>query len=486
MLMSTIVFGQYAINVPEGYEIVSQTEDRIEVRDLETGFITPYYVGNLYDSTITNNEFDAKENGIHEWFYFERVAELPWYVDMQVIDANHNGLSEIYATVDAMLYREVFLYPWVFEHYEYNTVGLIYDVGDQDGDSLTDIFIGNYEGEAIMESNSYDSYPDTIVWTYFRETGQYLINKFGDLDCDGFGEALFYTLDRTGYQMFENIGDNQYELKTIIRFWDYVNDCTGEPSWGDIDGDGWNEVFAGGIHGEIIMFECVEDDSFEFIWEGYALTYNAYSTEFLGDTDGDGKNEFMVGAKGPFINTIWEAVGDNSYELKFTNIQDGYFWNNSSIEPADYDGDGNVEIAICTGDYLSIIKNFGDDDWRRALHFYTNSGVSIIRHFQPDTVLNPVLLNNIRTPEWTTWIYNVKGTFIPGDVNDNGILTGSDVLYLVNVLRNGVLEISEPYWRADANGDCLVDWADVTYLVNYFKGLVEIPEPGWCYFYVEE
>ncbi len=429
---------------------------------------------------------DAKDNCVHEWFYFERVAELPWYVRMKPIDADHNGLYEIYATVDAMLYREAFLYPWEFDHFDYNTYGSIRDTGDPDGDGLTDLFLVNLEGEAIMESRSYYSYPDTIVWTYLWEVSHVKDEKFGDLDGDGLGEVLFYNQYRTGYQVFENVGDNQYEYKTLIRFWDYVNDCTGEPSWGDIDGDGLNEVFAGGIHGEIIMFECVADDSFEFIWEDYALTYNAYSTEFLGDTDGDGKNEFMVGAKGPFINTIWEAVGNNSYELKFTNIQDGYFWNNSSIEPADYDGDGNVEIAICTGDYLSIIKNFGDDDWRRALHFYTNSGVSIIRHFQPDTVLNPVLLNNIRTPEWTTWIYNVKGTFIPGDVNDNGILTGSDVLYLVYVLEDGNQLIAEPYWRADANGDCLVDWADVTYLVNYFKGSGDMPEPGWCHFYVEE
>jgi len=39
LLIPVVAFSQYAINVPEGYEIVSQTEDRIEVRDLETGFI---------------------------------------------------------------------------------------------------------------------------------------------------------------------------------------------------------------------------------------------------------------------------------------------------------------------------------------------------------------------------------------------------------------------------------------------------------------
>ncbi len=44
ILLPVISFAQYAINVPEGYEIVSQTEDRIEIRDLSTGFVTPYCI----------------------------------------------------------------------------------------------------------------------------------------------------------------------------------------------------------------------------------------------------------------------------------------------------------------------------------------------------------------------------------------------------------------------------------------------------------
>jgi hypothetical protein len=485
LMIPVLSFSQYALNVPEGYEIVSQTENRIEVKDLATGFVTPYYIGDWKDSS--NIQLDAKDNGIHEWFYFERVAELPWYYDIHSGDADHNDLGEVYGSVIPTMHRNAFLYPWVFENFDYNSNFSIKDIGDVDGDSLVELLILEaYEGVKLMESRMYNGYPDTVVWFYPWYIYFSIDAKLGDLDGDGLGEVLFYDGTRSGYQIFENIGDNQYEYKTKIRFSEYVGDYTGEPSSGDVDGDGWNEVFAGGIHGEIIMFECVADDSFEFVWQGYAQAPNAYSTEFLGDTDGDGFNEFMVGAKGGgFRNTIWEADGDNSYELKFTNIQYGDSWGDSYIEPADYDGDGSTEIAICTNDNLSIIKNFGNDDWRRSLHFYTGSSASYVRTFYPDTALNPALINNIRSPEWTTWVYNVKGTFIPADVNANGRLTGSDVLYLVNVLRHGNLEISEPYWRADANGDCEISWSDVTYLVNYFKGSGEIPEPGWCYFYVE-
>jgi hypothetical protein len=488
IFIPAIVFSQYAVNVPEGYEVISQTEDRIEAKDLSTGFVTPYYIGDWKDTS--NMKLDVQENGVHEWFYFERVAELPWYGAIVTEETNHDNLGEVYGATGPYdqrnLFRDDYIYAWEFYHYDHPIDGAPLDIGDPDNDGFVDVMMVTDTGVVLMESRTYNSYPDSIVWAYPWYIYFSIDGKLGDLDGDGMGEVLFYDGTRSGYQIFENIGDNQYEYKTKIRFSEYVGDYTGEPSWGDIDGDGWNEVFAGGIHGEIIMFECVADDSFEFVWQGYAQAPNAYSTEFLGDTDGDGFNEFMVGAKGGgFRNTIWEADGDNSYELKFTNIQYGDSWGDSYIEPADYDGDGSTEIAICTNDNLSIIKNFGNDDWRRSLHFYTGSSASYVRAFHPDTLLKSVLISNISSPEWTTWVYNVKGTFIPGDVNSNGRLTGSDVLYLVNVLRSGVLEISEPYWRADANGDCEINWADVTYLINYFKGLREKPEPGWCYFYVE-
>ncbi|MCP4582027.1 MAG: hypothetical protein GY839_10440 [candidate division Zixibacteria bacterium] len=70
--------------------------------------------------------------------------------------------------------------------------------------------------------------------------------------------------------------------------------------------------------------------------------------------------------------------------------------------------------------------------------------------------------------------------YLPGDVNMyNGawpaMVIGGDVTYLVNYFRG--LPSSQPcplggFWAsADANGDCLVIGSDVTKLVNYFRGL---------------
>jgi len=59
--------------------------------------------------------------------------------------------------------------------------------------------------------------------------------------------------------------------------------------------------------------------------------------------------------------------------------------------------------------------------------------------------------------------------FVRGDANNNGLLSGSDVVYLVAYLK-GTAPAPSPLLRADANADGVVNTSDVTYLVRYFKG----------------
>ncbi len=78
--------------------------------------------------------------------------------------------------------------------------------------------------------------------------------------------------------------------------------------------------------------------------------------------------------------------------------------------------------------------------------------------------------------------------YMPGDVNGDKSVIGADVSYLVNYFRGtgnpppdscwNELDSDWLYSAADANGDCSVIGADVTYLVNYFRGL----QTGlrWC------
>jgi len=70
-------------------------------------------------------------------------------------------------------------------------------------------------------------------------------------------------------------------------------------------------------------------------------------------------------------------------------------------------------------------------------------------------------------------------TYIIGDANGNGTANGIDVTYMVNFLKGVGAEPPNTcdcpghgfiYSAADANGSCDFNGIDVTYMVNYLKG----------------
>jgi M6 family metalloprotease-like protein len=69
--------------------------------------------------------------------------------------------------------------------------------------------------------------------------------------------------------------------------------------------------------------------------------------------------------------------------------------------------------------------------------------------------------------------------FIAGDANHDGLVRGSDVIYLVGFFK-GFNPEPTPLRAGDANGDCQVLGGDVTYLVRYFKGIGDPPIRGAC------
>jgi hypothetical protein len=77
--------------------------------------------------------------------------------------------------------------------------------------------------------------------------------------------------------------------------------------------------------------------------------------------------------------------------------------------------------------------------------------------------------------------------FVPGDVNGNGVVIGSDVTYAINYFRligppppDSCFNANSGSWlysAADANGDCQFIMSDITYLLNYFR---MGPAPTYC------
>ncbi|MCP4583191.1 MAG: S8 family serine peptidase [candidate division Zixibacteria bacterium] len=76
--------------------------------------------------------------------------------------------------------------------------------------------------------------------------------------------------------------------------------------------------------------------------------------------------------------------------------------------------------------------------------------------------------------------------YIPGDINNDGLVIGSDVTYGVRYFASGPpppdsCELGDATWlyvAGDVNGSCTFIGSDITRMVNYFRGDVEVLD--WC------
>jgi hypothetical protein len=88
---------------------------------------------------------------------------------------------------------------------------------------------------------------------------------------------------------------------------------------------------------------------------------------------------------------------------------------------------------------------------------------------------------DVRNLNQDAYSARVPAQFLPGDVNHNGEVLSSDVDFLLRFIREEEgLVPDPPIWRADANGDCAVDRADITYLVAYLRGTGQPPVDADC------
>jgi len=183
---------------------------------------------------------------------------------------------------------------------------------------------------------------------------------------------------------------------------------------------------------------------------------------------------------GGILFCIFESQSDNDYQLVYSINIRRYWASNGDIWVGDFTGEGYNEIALCTGWYISVLRAVGNDNWQEITRYGNESLDLEIFKYSVNLDYPDFLLNLVRGPVWMTRMISLGGSYYPGDVNNNGDVNGTDVIYLVSNLKTGMPPIQTPLIRADANGDCEVNLVDVSYLVDYFKGRLPASEPGWC------
>jgi len=154
--------------------------------------------------------------------------------------------------------------------------------------------------------------------------------------------------------------------------------------------------------------------------------------------------------------------------------------------PVDSTDDGQAMALDDSGNVYVTGTSRGDgtgNDYA-TIKYYPNGDVAwVTRYDGPENgvdIPNALALNDSGnvyvtggsygvTPDYATIKY-VQYPFLRGDANGDGVINSADVVYLINYLFKGG-PAPEPLEAGDVNCDGIINSADVVYLINYlFKG----------------
>ena len=197
-----------------------------------------------------------------------------------------------------------------------------------------------------------------------------------DLDADGEFELVFCTEDSVMAVHID--GSTVWEAK--------VGEMLGEDgalSVGDIDGDGFSEVYVNSyVEADGFAFSLVH----AFNHQGEELSEAGFpktlmgdassSSPLIGDIDGDGQKELVVGATGAPI-VAWEPDGSVTLGFPMLGLSADFY---SSPVLEDLDKDGDIEMMVNGDDYqfhvIDLPGSYDPEmiDWAMARHDPQNSG----------------------------------------------------------------------------------------------------------------
>jgi hypothetical protein len=268
-------------------------------------------------------------------------------------------------------------------------------VGDTDKDGKPEIIAAEFSvsGGAkvyVFENTGDNSYQ--LVW----DSGTALTMRIsrvaiGDQDSDGnleiiAAESHDLLPHNAKVHVFENTGDNDYQ-----EVWHSGNDLDGmeitSNFLGDADNDGKREIIIGaGYHWsncKLRVYENTGDNAYQEVWNSGNTTGDSVAEGTVGDTDGDGKMEIIVGSGGIEREVhVFENIGDNSYDL-VTTISG--FGNSPQVVIGDQDNDGSMEIIVGSQEGEWAVRVFehtgliGDNAYAEVW----NSGTLDGRIYQP-------------------------------------------------------------------------------------------------------
>lgn len=189
-----------------------------------------------------------------------------------------------------------------------------------------------------------------------------------DLDMDGDLDVLTGFSAGHGLSWIENLGGGHYAPAVPIG--PGVDECSGVTA-GDMDGDGDPDIVVSAFGSNtVVWYENLGGAEFSSPRLIGAGQLNDPRDAELGDVDGDGLVDVVIASRG---NRIWwaENLGGGVFAATLHLINDEFGSDPGIVFPGDFDGDGDMDIANCNGQYglVRVFLNGGGGlSWTMLTH----------------------------------------------------------------------------------------------------------------------
>ncbi len=197
---------------------------------------------------------------------------------------------------------------------------------------------------------------------------------------------------------------------------------------GDYDGDGWVDLYV--VHGTIgpnLLFRNKGDGTFEEVGApaGVALTNTMGSGPVFADVDGDGWLDLFVGGVGNTRPSLFRNLGNGKFEDFSATSGLNHLRESFSAAFGDYDRDGDLDIFI-THWIQNPNNTFGN---QRTGYLFQNSGLGF--GFENNGRVN--VFKDVSVPAGISG--HLVGDFTPNfvDINNDG---WPDLLIAADFLQN--------------------------------------------------
>jgi hypothetical protein len=361
---------------------------------------------------------------------------------------------------------------------------------DLDGDNVVDLATANSGSNdiSVLINDGVGGFPS--VPDSYSSGGSSWGIFCGDYDNDGDMDIAVTTGDSGTIAIFMNDGDGTFPVlpSQILSaeggaFGIYAADL-------DLDHYLDLAITSGDVR-SVKIFINNGDGTFPPVPTGSYSSEGSSWGIFCADLNGDGYPDLAV--TNPDVESVVVLLnnGDGTFPPTLNGSYDtpGSAW---GIFCADYDGDSDVDIAASNSDSgtVSIFRNDGHGDFPppQPIASYETNGSAwgiFAADLNGDGILDIAVANTETDGVTELWNGPYQCQYVPGDVNGTPPFNGIDITYSVNYLKgigaappvscdcppNGHLFVA-----GDANGSCLFNGIDVSYGVNYLKGLGSAPQ----------